>query len=65
MRSWKQCCGLDVHQATVVACVVCGGAKRTPQKEIRTFGTSTPELLALRDWLTAVGVTHVGMESSR
>lgn len=60
----ERCCGLDVHQATVVACVLCGGAKRPPHKEIRTFGTSTPELLALRDWLTAGGVTHVGMEST-
>src|SRR5205814_570171 len=30
----------------------------------RTFGTTTPELLALSDWLTAHGCTHVAMESS-
>jgi transposase len=60
----ERCCGLDVHQATVVACVLCGDAKGKPRKEIRTFGTSTPELLTLRDWLAAAGVTHVGMEST-
>jgi hypothetical protein len=29
-----------------------------------TFGTMTPDLLALRDWLQAYGVTHVAMEST-
>jgi transposase len=41
-----------------------GDAKGKPRKEIRTFGTSTPDLLTLRDWLAAAGVTHVGMEST-
>ena len=48
----ERCCGLDVHQATVVACVLCGDAKGKPRKEIRTFGTAAPELLTLRDWLS-------------
>jgi len=39
------------------------GAKSKLHK-IRTFGTSTPELLGLRDWLAACGVTHAGMEST-
>lgn len=29
-----------------------------------TFGTMTPDLLALRDWLQAYGVTHVALEST-
>jgi transposase len=33
-------------------------------QEIRSFGTTTPDLLALRDWLTTLGVTHVAMEST-
>jgi transposase len=33
-------------------------------KEIRTFGTMTRDLLALSDWLTSEGVTHVAMEST-
>jgi hypothetical protein len=29
--------------------------------ELQTFGTMTIELLALVDWLTAAGITHVAM----
>jgi transposase len=59
-----RCAGLDVHQATVVATV------RTPDEEggrtsvTETFGTMTPDLLALRDWLRAYGVTHIALEST-
>ena len=56
--------GLDVHKQTVVACVFTPGPKGKPQKEIRTFGTMTQDLLALADWLSAKGVTHVAMEST-
>jgi transposase len=31
---------------------------------VRSFGTTAVELLALRDWLEAQGVTHVAMEST-
>ena len=60
----ERCAGLDVHQATVVACVLIGEAGRKPHKEIRTFSTMTQDLEALRDWLKGHGVTHVGMEST-
>ena len=60
----ERCAGLDVHQATVVACVLIGQAGRKPHKEIRTFSTMTRDLEALRDWLKGHGVTHVGMEST-
>src|SRR3954468_20662334 len=60
----KRCAGLDVHQATVVACVLIGEAGRKPRKEIRTFSTMTRDLEGLRDWLMELGVTHVGMEST-
>ena len=59
-----RCAGLDVHQATVVATVRTpddrGGRRRTTE----TFGTMTPDLLALREWLQAHGVTHVALEST-
>src|SRR5437879_8957018 len=58
-----KCAGLDVHQQTVVACARTGSGKAVAY-DVRTFGTSTPELLALSDWLTAHGCTHVAMESS-
>jgi transposase len=60
----ERCCGLDVHQETVVACVIRGVPGRRPTKEVRTFGTVTRGLLALRQWLEAEQVTHVGMEST-
>ena len=60
----ERCAGLDVHQATVVACVLIGEAGRKPHKEIRTFSTMTQDLEAMRDWLKELGVTHVGMEST-
>jgi transposase len=60
----ERCCGLDVHQATVVACLLVGPADKKPRREVRTFGTTTPELVSLRDWLQAAGCTHVGMEST-
>ena len=59
----ERCCGLDVHQGTVVACLLIGAPGAQPTKEVRTFRTVTRDLEALRDWLRAVGVTHVGMES--
>jgi transposase len=60
----ERCCGLDVHKQSVVACVIGPGNGREPNKQIRTFGTMTPDLLELADWLGACGVTHVAMEST-
>lgn len=60
----ERSCGLDVHQATVVACLLVGTADKRPRKEVRTFGTMTADLLRMRDWLRAEGCTHVGMEST-
>ena len=60
----ERCCGLDVHQETVVACLLTGAADARARKEVRTFRTVRRELEALRDWLKAAGVTHVGMEST-
>src|SRR3989442_216904 len=60
---YPRCAGLDVHQQTVVACArVASGS--TVQQEVRTFGTATADLLALADWLSAHGCTHVAMEST-
>jgi transposase len=59
----ERCAGLDVHQKTVMACVR-RVAKGKVTQEVRIFGTSTRELLALSDWLAACGCTHVAMEST-
>jgi hypothetical protein len=61
---YARCCGLDVHKKTVVACLITPGAHGRAQKETRTFGTMTDELLALGNWLTAAGCTHITMEST-
>ena len=49
-----RCCGLDVHKKTVVVCVLISDAARAVQKEVRTFGTMTDDLLALAGWLTTM-----------
>ena len=59
-----RCCGVDVHKATVVACVIAPGAGGAPCKEGRTCGTMTADLLQLVDWLVAAGCTAVAMEST-
>ena len=60
---YPRCAGLDVHAATVVACVrIASGA--TIRYEHRTVSTNTGGLLALADWLTAHQVTHVAMEAT-
>lgn len=56
--------GLDVHQATVVACAIVEVEGRRAKRETRTFGTVREQLVALRDWLSSLGVTHVAMEGT-
>jgi transposase len=58
------CAGLDVHKKTVVACVRIVQADGTISRHIRTFGTTTSELLNLVAWLLSLDVTHVAMEST-
>ena len=59
-----RCCGLDIHQRSVVACVLISGMEAEPARSIKTFGTMTADLLALSDWLTEQRITHVAMEST-
>lgn len=61
---YRLCAGLDVHKRTVVAAIMVPDQQGGIRKETRTFGTTTPELLALSDWLLSLGVTHVAMEST-
>jgi len=60
----ERCCGLDVHQATIVACLLVGKAGGEVRREVRSFPTTTAGLLQLRDWLAEEKCTHVGMEST-
>lgn len=59
---YPRCAGLDVHKDTVVASVRC--VSEPVAHQVRSFGTTTRQLLALSDWLTAHGCTHVGMEAT-
>lgn len=61
---YERCCGLDVHKKTVVACLRKPSRGGRRKGEVRTFGTTTGELLALADWLTENRCTHVAMEST-
>jgi transposase len=58
------CCGLDVHQATVVACVRRPGPRGRRVSEVRTDGATTGQWLELVDWLADQQVTPVAMEST-
>jgi transposase len=59
------CAGLDVHKATVVACVRVPGPRPGERRgETKTFATTTGGLAELGDWLRGHGVTEVAMEST-
>ena len=60
----ERCAGLDVHQETVVACVLFGSLDKRPKKSIESFSTTTSGLLKLHGWLTSLEVTDVVMEST-
>ncbi len=48
----------------MVACVLTGPLEHSPEKELRTFGTTTDELNALGDWLMEMGCSHIAIENS-
>ena len=60
----ERCAGIDVGQAEVVVCARFLDEAGSRAEQIATFGTTTPDLLALSDWLGRLGVTHVAMEST-
>ena len=56
---YERCCGLDIHKASITACVIIGS-----QKETRTFGTMTDSLLQMTAFLRERGVQMTAMEST-
>lgn len=60
----ERCAGIDVHQRTMVATVREPAPSGGRAVITQTFGTMTADLLVLREWLQAHGVTHVAMEST-
>jgi transposase len=65
MESMLRCCaGLDVHQASVEACVRRVEADGSLHQVTQPWGTMTYDLQRMGDWMAAQGVTHVAMEST-
>lgn len=60
----ERCAGLDVHQATIVACALIGAVKGKLRKEMADFSTTAAGLAKLVAWLKDLGVTHVAMEAT-
>jgi transposase len=54
---------LDVHQASVTACVRVWHERKLSE-HVAEFQTTVQGLLALRDWLEALAVTQVAMEAT-
>src|ERR671934_995035 len=54
---------LDVHQASVTACVRVWAGRKL-EEHMAEFQTTVHGLLALRDWLEALGVKQVAMEAT-
>ena len=50
---YKRVAGLDVHKKTVVATRMRVTDEERVEWETETFGTTTPDLLRLHDWLEA------------
>ena len=66
-RIVKRCAGLDVHKASVTACVrlvTTASEGEEPHQQTRRFSTTTGGLLELRDWLASFEVRLVGMEAT-
>ena len=56
---YERCCGLDIHKASITACVITDG-----KKEIRKFGTMTDDLLEMTAFLKEREVQMTAMEST-
>src|SRR5438874_2623987 len=55
----ERAAALDVHKASVTACVRLPG-----EQHVQEFSSTIRGLLSVRDWLAGFGVTHVAMEAS-
>lgn len=63
-RVFRRVAGLDVHKDVVVACVRTPTPDGSRGVQTASFGTTTEDLLGLRDWLVGERVEVVGMEST-
>jgi transposase len=63
-RLLERCAALDVHKASVTVCARILGPGAEIEEFMAEFSTMAADLLALRDWLKELGVTHVAMEAT-
>jgi transposase len=61
---YASCAGLDVHKKKILACVRVANQRGSVERQVKTFGTTTGELMVMSDWLRSHAVTHVAMEST-
>ena len=61
---YQRCAGLDMHKASVVACVLNVRNGNRVEEEVRRFGTMTEDLRELAAWLKSQEVERVAMEST-
>jgi transposase len=61
---FRVCAGIDVHKRSAYVCLLKASGTAPFPREVRTFGTTTYELLRLLDWLTQEQCESVAMEST-
>ena len=63
-RMLERCAALDVHKKAVTVSARTPGAGERREERMAEFQTMAADLLALRDWLKELGVSHVAMEAT-
>jgi transposase len=63
-RLLERCAALDVHNKQVTVCVRLLAPDGEIEEIVAEFSTIAARLVALRDWLGELGVTHVAMEAT-
>jgi len=48
---YRCCCGIDVHNESITACVLWAGEGQQRREQKRKFNTFTRDWLAMADWL--------------
>jgi transposase len=61
---YQRCCGMDVHQQSVTACLNLIDQDGEFITERRRFGTMTKSLREMAAWLNANGVERIAMEAT-
>ena len=65
MQVVHECCaGFDVHKKSVYVCILRSEESGARKQQVRSFGTTTKDLLTMADWLKEQGVTHAAMEAT-